>query len=901
MLCREDQFICAAFAGDFAVVAEMLRETQDLVKYTDHRGRTALYSACRNASILLSQSQPLVVKELLFNHADGNIAKTGGSGGTCAHALGLALTEFLKCTCDTERVKDGTKIARQLLDVLGSYGVNFIQPNKNGKQAKDMYPSCEGVQSFFTEENETEVQQGIPFYLNTTTTDQVTKHVTVLIPSSSSTSSVLEQVAWIEPFSHDTEVVVKLSDTVTSQFRLSLVARLPNVLEITETKQFRYDSSNNTFHVFGTKNQVQKMKTICAALQGVYSFFFKRREELRRKVIEEYRGMALRMQRNPHILDQRDETLKKHLIDYFTIFVHDMETTCDDKVRQLQNFWDKTHEVHCANLTMDDPANAPSLCDQSLTEQLTRLLDDAQIRNAPQIALQKLFDAATHGRDGLTGSFLKFRREIEERASKCIETDLPSRLPTSLPIFQPRDFQLHFLSSQRSLPVYEEVSSEIITKVCENDIVLVTSGTGSGKTTQIPLLLLASGQGYKSIAVTQPRRLAAESICHNVEKMYGTAVVGYCIAGVEHNPRAPIVYYTDGLLRSYLSMDKEIPFDVIIIDEVHERSKDADACIAILALVAKEKRFRCPKIILASATFDKSVVGPFTRAGMKVGEVIQQPTIRYRVTDHQLQNFCPTPTCNICTHLRTCGHYYLDCVLMLWKQLQGTEQQLLLFLPTHIDVNEAIIALKGKHINAHPLFADQPESELMENVAQGRVLVSTNISETSLTFPNLRYVVDCGTVQRPRETQHGSLLEVVPAPFSTLKQRRGRVGRTCDGHYIALYEPSVKRDEFPQPKALIEGMTDTVFRLQMQLKREVDLDFPFLSDNIVKIERLPTKFYAYSSTRRSSNGTCIRYCTHFRWFLRHIVSHKFTEKMYAKCARQDGVCFTIPNTFWRHQ
>eukprot|EP00759_Apiculatamorpha_spiralis_P032189 PhF_6_TR33699/c0_g1_i1/m.49427 len=105
MLCREDQFICAAFAGDFAVVAEMLRETQDLVKYTDHRGRTALYSACRNASILLSQSQPLVVKELLFNHADGNIAKTGGSGGTCAHALGLALTEFLKDICDAEKLR----------------------------------------------------------------------------------------------------------------------------------------------------------------------------------------------------------------------------------------------------------------------------------------------------------------------------------------------------------------------------------------------------------------------------------------------------------------------------------------------------------------------------------------------------------------------------------------------------------------------------------------------------------------------------------------------------------------------------------------------------------------------------------------------------------------------------
>ena len=127
-------------------------------------------------------------------------------------------------------------------------------------------------------------------------------------------------------------------------------------------------------------------------------------------------------------------------------------------------------------------------------------------------------------------------------------------------------FHCHRISASRNLNFYPEASRQLIAEVKKSDVVAVSTGTGSGKSTLMPLLLLAAG--YKRIAVTQPRRFAAESIQDAICKLHGDTICGFRMAGRSKNPHAPIVYITDGLLRLMIGLQGCPLFDVIIIDEV---------------------------------------------------------------------------------------------------------------------------------------------------------------------------------------------------------------------------------------------------------------------------------------------------------------------------------------------
>ena len=134
--------------------------------------------------------------------------------------------------------------------------------------------------------------------------------------------------------------------------------------------------------------------------------------------------------------------------------------------------------------------------------------------------------------------------------------------------------------------------------------------------------------------------------------------------------------------------------------------------------------------------------------------------------------------------------------------------------------------------------------------SDAQVFVSTNIAETSLTFPRLKYVIDSGKVQRPRWRRidgtplPGALMETLPASDATLKQRLGRVGRTMPGHYLALYTHAslANRDKHIAPKMSLQLHQDIIFGLQLQLKQAVDLDFP--SEKLkLRLETLPEEYY----------------------------------------------------------
>jgi HrpA-like RNA helicase len=210
---------------------------------------------------------------------------------------------------------------------------------------------------------------------------------------------------------------------------------------------------------------------------------------------------------------------------------------------------------------------------------------------------------------------------------------------------------------------------------------------GSGKSTLMPLLLISSNTGIHRVAVTQPRRFAAVSIYETISHYHGHILPGFSMSGEHVNPFASILYITDGLLRTKLSLDHPMSmFDCIIIDEVHERSESIDTCIALLAKM-KERRLKMPKIILSSATIDLRVLEPFKIAGCRIVEVksiVKSPfsrTIHY--PDAPCHKGCP-----ICLHLSHTIYapnvikYVLSHQQKLWPRSWSKDDQLLVFMPS---------------------------------------------------------------------------------------------------------------------------------------------------------------------------------------------------------------------------
>ena len=432
-----------------------------------------------------------------------------------------------------------------------------------------------------------------------------------------------------------------------------------------------------------------------------------------------------------------------------------------------------------------------------------------------------------------------------------------------------QDFMIHLESASRGLAFYKESASELIRSVMSNDVTSVTTATGSGKSTLMPLLLIAANIGIKRVAVTQPRRFAAFSIYETISKYHGHSIVGFSMAGEQVNSCAPIVYITDGLLRTQMHLDKEYSgFDCIIIDEVHERSENIDACVALLAKM-KELNLRMPKVILSSATLDDKVIAPFTSAGCKFGKVETKVDSPFSREFHYPDVSCKA-SCRICSQL-TQNTFTISMIKFFIKHEEeylktgpnNKKGQMLVFMPSTQEVLTTVEDLKALNINAHALFAGQDGRIQSDNLEKGTYFISTNIAETSLTFPNLQVVIDLGKVQRPRLiTKDGTLLpaplmETVDASLSTLKQRVGRVGRTCSGHYVALYPRSSlhpsKRPQHIQANLELFPTDSICFSLSKQLKLSsaITLSFPGqpievkpLGDTFITFPELGSKMMA---------------------------------------------------------
>ena len=384
------------------------------------------------------------------------------------------------------------------------------------------------------------------------------------------------------------------------------------------------------------------------------------------------------------------------------------------------------------------------------------------------------------------------------------------------------------------LPVVAR-KDDIAAAIRDHQVVIVAGETGSGKTTQIPKIALELGRGIGAmIGHTQPRRIAARSVAERIAEELDTplgAVVGYQVRFADHSTRDTLVkVMTDGILLAEMQHDRDLRrYDTIVIDEAHERSLNVDFLLGYL----KQLLPRRPdlKLVITSATIDP---GRFSRhfddaPVIEVSGRTYPVQIRYRPLAGDTPEEDRDQVTGVC-----------DAVEELWTESRaGSEggSDILVFLSGEREIRDtadALAALRLPQTEILPLYArlSAPEQHRVFGAHSGRrVVLATNVAETSLTVPGIRYVVDAGTARISRYSQRTKVqrLPIEPVSQASAAQRAGRCGRLADGIAIRLYseEDLQARPRFTDPEILRTNLASVL--LAMASLRLGDVArFPFL-------------------------------------------------------------------------
>ncbi|HYC69670.1 MAG TPA: ATP-dependent RNA helicase HrpA [Opitutaceae bacterium] len=381
------------------------------------------------------------------------------------------------------------------------------------------------------------------------------------------------------------------------------------------------------------------------------------------------------------------------------------------------------------------------------------------------------------------------------------------------------------------LPISARVD-EIVTAIQRHPVVVLAGETGSGKTTQIPKMCLAAGRGeHGRIACTQPRRVAATSISRRVAEELGVPwgrEVGCKIRFADQTTdRTVIKFMTDGMLLAELQADPDLrEYDTIIVDEAHERSLNIDFILGHL----RRLRARRPdlKIVITSATIDTQAFAaafdgaPVIEVSGRVYpvEVIWSPLEEMKGDEEELT--------------------YLDGALEAVQRIlrESAQGDILVFLPTERDIRELADRIEGAargRLEVVPLFGRLTNAEQQRVFAPSdrrKVVVATNIAETSLTIPGIRFVVDSGLarVSRYAPQSRTRRLPIEPVAQSSADQRKGRCGRVSDGVCLRLYaeQDFNDRPRFAQPEIQRSNLADVILRMKAFGLGDIE-DFPFLN------------------------------------------------------------------------
>ena len=383
-----------------------------------------------------------------------------------------------------------------------------------------------------------------------------------------------------------------------------------------------------------------------------------------------------------------------------------------------------------------------------------------------------------------------------------------------------------------SLPVSAR-RDEIARALQQHQVVIVCGETGSGKTTQLPKIVLQLGRGRahtgKLIGHTQPRRIAASSVAKRIAAELNSPlgeVVGFKVRFQDRlQPGASVKLMTDGILLAESQTDPLLRgYDTIIIDEAHERSLNIDFLLGHLRQILPRRPDL--KVIVTSATIDADRFAQHF-AGRDGPAPVIQVSGRLFPVEQRWRPFEESREFDLNDAIG-------QAVDELWREGSG---DVLVFLPGEREIRDAAEHLRKHHppgVEVVPLFArlsQQEQDRIFEPHSARRIVLATNVAETSLTVPGIQFVVDAGTARVKRYSYRNKVEQLLVEPISqaAANQRAGRCGRVSDGICIRLYDEKefAERPRFTDPEILRSSLAGVILRMKALGLGTVE-DFPFI-------------------------------------------------------------------------
>ncbi|MBI6160581.1 ATP-dependent RNA helicase HrpA [Serratia liquefaciens] len=399
-------------------------------------------------------------------------------------------------------------------------------------------------------------------------------------------------------------------------------------------------------------------------------------------------------------------------------------------------------------------------------------------------------------------------------AQSAVAAELESDITAALQKVQSRAASCPKVTYPENLPVSQK-KQDILQAIRDHQVVIVAGETGSGKTTQLPKICLELGRGVKGlIGHTQPRRLAARTVANRIADELETPLGGSVGYKVRFNDQVGentlVKLMTDGILLAEIQQDRLLmQYDTLIIDEAHERSLNIDFILGYLReLLPKRPDL---KVIITSATIDPQRFSRhFNNAPIiEVSGRTYPVEVRYRPvvddaddTDRdQLQAI-------------------FDAVDELGREGPG---DILIFMSGEREIRDTADALNRlnlPHTEVLPLYARLSNSEqnrVFQSHHGRRIVLATNVAETSLTVPGIKYVIDPGTARISRYSFRTKVqrLPIEPVSQASANQRKGRCGRVSDGICIRLYSEQdfLSRPEFTDPEILRTNLASVILQM----------------------------------------------------------------------------------------
>jgi len=436
-------------------------------------------------------------------------------------------------------------------------------------------------------------------------------------------------------------------------------------------------------------------------------------------------------------------------------------------------------------------------------------------------------------------------------------------LQASLDKVSARKASLPVPTFPQSLPISQK-REDIAKAINDHQVVIIAGETGSGKTTQLPKICLSVGLGARGmIGHTQPRRIAARSVANRIAEELNSPlgdVVGYQVRFTDQvSDNTAIKLMTDGILLAEIQNDRYLSrYDTIIIDEAHERSLNIDFLMGYLnQLLPKRPDL---KVIVTSATID---VEKFSKH-FKDAPILSVSGRTYPV------ELLYRPL------LETDSESQFEGILAAIDEISQIDNQgdILVFMAGEGDIRETALRLRRaqiKHLEIVPLYARlsiAEQNKVFQPHKGRRVVLATNVAETSLTVPGIRYVIDPGFARISRYSFRTKIqrLPIEPVSQASANQRKGRCGRVSEGVCIRLYSEDDfnSRPEFTEPEILRTNLAAVILQMS-QLGLGDIAHFPFvdkpdhrlINDGQTLLQELPIGSAFSSATGRSTFRTYV--------------------------------------------